>query len=71
MNHLSQRTKHMQKRFLVNLCVQAAIPTFGLLIPLIIILKSRGFVLGQGCIRMKQKPVASTSELIIRRLPAQ
>ncbi|KAL6729743.1 hypothetical protein Aduo_000772 [Ancylostoma duodenale] len=108
MNHLSQRTKHMQRRFLVNLCVQAAIPTFGLLIPLLIILKSKGFVLGQDagnvtfccmaahgftsplslifcndayrafalarlrfpCIYIKQKPVASTSEQNIRRLPA-
>ncbi|EYC17700.1 hypothetical protein Y032_0030g2221 [Ancylostoma ceylanicum] len=39
-NHLSQRTKFMQKRFLIYLCVQAAVPTFSLLGPVILILSS-------------------------------
>ncbi|EYB82758.1 hypothetical protein Y032_0352g3280 [Ancylostoma ceylanicum] len=51
-NHLSQKTKIMQKRFLIYLCVQAAVPSFSLLAPVILILSSELSQLRQdlGCL---------------------
>ncbi|WKX94352.1 hypothetical protein Q1695_011535 [Nippostrongylus brasiliensis] len=47
---LSQKTKMMQRRFLIYLCVQASIPTVGLTIPVLLIIYSIGAAvdIGQG-----------------------
>ncbi|KIH51381.1 hypothetical protein ANCDUO_18534, partial [Ancylostoma duodenale] len=65
-NHLSQKSKIMQKRFLVYLCVQAAVPTLSLLAPVILILWSEVNQMGQGCVCRKQNAIVSASEQNVR-----
>ncbi|EPB75198.1 hypothetical protein ANCCEY_05712 [Ancylostoma ceylanicum] len=49
-NNMSQKTKAMQRRYLIYLCVQVSIPLFSLLIPVLVLLYILGMSadLGQG-----------------------